>query len=263
MEKQKSTKKKKLRSNVKIAIKLLLLVAVILVGFSYIFNLRIKNIYILGNDRIRDVEIIEIAGIKNYPAIYKLNKTKIKNSIKTIPLVSNVKVKRNIFGKLTIEIEENKILFLYKYNNKFIASNGEELPESKDYYGYPILINFTPDVVIKDLIDGLSKVDYEIVKMINEIEYSPYKAQDGTIIENNRFVLKMNDGNTVYIDTPNIKNLNKYITIYASPEMDQTKGVIYLDSMNDSRILFKSYDTIAREQAEAQAKVEEAQGNTE
>ena len=250
MKEQKSTKKKKLRSKVKVTLKIMTLIIVIFVGFFYILNLHVKNIFILGNENISDVEIIETAGIQDYPYIYKLSKRKIKNAIKNIPLVEDVKIKRNILGQLTIEIKENKILFFYKYNNKYIASNHGELPENKDYLGYPTLINFTPDVVLSYFIDVLSKVDYEIVKMINEIEYSPYKATDGTIIENNRFILKMNDANTVYIDTPNIKNLNKYVTIYASPEMDQTKGVIYLDSMNDSRILFKSYETIAKEQAE-------------
>ena len=259
MKEEKPTKKKKLRNNVKLALKVLLFILVIFVGFFYLLNLDIKNIYIIGNDNIPDVEIIEIAGIKDYPKIYKLSRKKIKNSIKTIPLVEDVKVSRNIFGKLTIKVKENKILFFYKYNNKYITYNGTELPDEKGYYGYPTLINFTPDVVLKDLIDGLAKIDYEVIKMINEIEYSPYKATDGTIIENSRFILKMNDGNTVYIDTPNIKNLNKYTTIYASPEMDQIKGVVYLDSMNDSRILFKSYDTIERERQEALANAEKAE----
>lgn len=260
MKEQKPTKKKKLRSKAKLVIKLLIVTVVLFVGFFYFTTLNIKNIYIIGNDNISDVEIIEIANIKDYPPIFKTSKRKIKNSIKTIPLVEDVKVKRSIFGKLTIEVKENKILFFYKYNNKYISTNGTELPEDRHYLGFPTLINFTPDVVLKDLVTGLGKVDYEVIKMINEIEYSPYKATDGTIIENNRFILKMNDGNTVYIDTPNIKNLNKYTTIYASPEMDQIKGVVYLDSMNDSRILFKSYDTIAREQEAAAAAAAENAG---
>ncbi|MDE5888848.1 MAG: hypothetical protein K2H20_02390, partial [Bacilli bacterium] len=95
---------------------------------------------------------------------------------------------------------------------------------------------------------------YNIVKMINEIEYTPYKSSDGTIIDNNHFTLKMNDTNTVMIDTVNIKNLNKYQTIVASPDMDKNHGVIYLDTINDDRIYIKSYETIAKEEEEAKNK---------
>jgi ribosomal protein S4E len=84
--------------------------------------------------------------------------------------------------------------------------------------------------------------------MINEIEYSPYKTEDGTTIDDELFTLKMNDGNTVMIDIANIKNLNKYNTIYVSLELDKIKGIIYLDTIIDERLLFKSYDTIANEE---------------
>ena len=83
--------------------------------------------------------------------------------------------------------------------------------------------------------------------MINEIEYNPYKNADGTIIDNNRFTLKMNDQNTVIIDTVNIKNLNLYNTIYASLGMDTSKGILYLDTITEDNIYFKSYETINNE----------------
>ena len=100
-----------------------------------------------------------------------------------------------------------------------------------------------------------------VFKMVNEIEYNPYKSQDGSTIDNNRFILKMNDGNTVYIDIPNIKNLNKYTTIIATPDMDKTKGVIYLDTIND-QIVFRSYDAIQKE-SEDKAKKSEAKEQVE
>ena len=93
--------------------------------------------------------------------------------------------------------------------------------------------------------------------MINELEYNPYKAADGTIIDNNRFTLKMNDGNTVIIDTVNIKNLNKYNEIYASLGMDKEKGILYLDTITEDNIYYKSYDTIAKEAKEAEEKAAE------
>ena len=52
-----------------------------------------------------------------------------------------VKIKRNIFGKITIEVEEAKILFYYKYNNKYISSSGEEL-EPNDFDDYGVIYYF-------------------------------------------------------------------------------------------------------------------------
>lgn len=246
---KKGHSKKKLRLKINVLIKILVFLIVIVSSFYYINTLSVKNIIIKGNENVRDVTIIETAKLQDYPHIYKINTKKLKESIKSIPLVNDVSVKRNIFGKITINIKEDKILFFYKYNNKYITSSGESIPDSSEYYGYPTLINFTPDTIFESFVSGLNKTDYNIIKMINVIEYTPYKSSDGTIIDNNHFTLTMNDTNTVMIDTVNIKNLNKYNTICASPGMDTNHGVIYLDTINDDRIYIKSYESIAAEAA--------------
>lgn len=255
MSKKRTRKKHKLR--VKFLCKLLFSCFLLVSFFIYIFNLKITNIYITGTEKIKDVTIIDTANIRDYPKIYHLNKRKLKEAIKSIPLVNDVKIKRNIFGKLTINIKEDKILFFYKYNNKYITTSGASIDDSEEFYGYPTLLNFTPDTIFEKLITGLNKVDYNIIQMINEIEYTPYKSSDGVTIDNNHFTLTMNDQNTVMIDTVNIKNLNKYNIIIASPDMDTERGIIYLDTINDDRIYFKSYATIAQEQAEKEAAAKE------
>ena len=217
----KPKKRRKLR--VKFILKSLLVISLIVFSFFYVQNIKIKNIYIKGNTLTKDHEIIEKAGIKNYPKLYKLNIKNAKENIKTLPLIDDVKVKRNIFGKITIEVVESKILFYYKYNEKFITSSGNSIENNNKYYGYPSLINFVPDTIIEKLITGLNKIDFDIIMMINEIEYSPYKSNDGTMIDDSRFILKMNDQNTVVIDTINIKKLNEYKTIYASFNLDSIK----------------------------------------
>lgn len=253
VKKGQQKKKKRLKLRIKVVAKLLLFVALIVFSINYINNLHIKNIQIKGNTNIKDVEIIEKANIEDYPLIYKLNLSKIKKNIKTLPLVEEVKIRRNLFGKITIEIKESKILFFYKYNNKYITTTNNSI-EDNSYYGYPSLVNFTPDTIFDSLVKGLNKIDYNIVRMINEIEYTPYKSKDGVIIDDKLFTLTMNDGNTVMIDTVNIKNLNKYTTIYASLGMDKTKGIVYLDTIIDERMLFKSYDTIKEETKEVEKK---------
>ena len=250
--------KKKIRLKTGKLIKFLLVIFLIAVIISLLLHLKIKNIYIEGNTLTKDIEIIEAAGIQDYPEIYKLNIKKTKKSINELPLIEETKIKRDIFGRITIKVTESKVLFYYKYNNKYITSSGKAIDDNNKLYGYPTLINFTPDTIFNNLVTGLNKIDFDIINMISEIEYVPYETKDGTTIDDNRFKLIMNDTNTVMIDIVNIKNLNKYPTILASLGMDKTKGIIYLDTINDERIYFKSYNTINKEAEEAKKAAEEA-----
>ena len=257
-------KKRKLR--IKVVLKILLFLVAVGALFTYVTKLDTKNIIINGNEYIKDVEIIEAANIKNYPKIYKLNLKKTENKIKELPLIKTVDIKRDLLGRLTITVEEKEILFYYKYNQKYITDDKSEIEETNNIMGYPTLINFTPDTSFKELVKGLNKIDPNIIKMINEIEYTPYKNNEGQVIEesalytNARFTLYMNDSNTVIIDTVNIKRLNNYTKIYTSLNMDITKGILELDTINDKTeedgetVLFRSYEAVAASEAAKAAK---------
>lgn len=248
MAKKARKKKKKLRLNYRALFKILLFFTLIGVIIYYFYNLNIKNIYITGTTLIKDVDIIRKLDLKDYPDIYRLNINKMEKKLKELPLVEKVEIKRNVFGELSIEIIEKEILFYYKYANKLATSSGSLISDSNSYLGYPTLINFTPDTIFEQLIKGLNKIDKDIIAMINEFEYSPYKDKDGKIVDETRFKLLMNDGNTVIIDTNNIKKLNQYIEIYISLEMDKVKGTLYLDTITEENILFTSYESAKKEE---------------
>lgn len=252
---QQSKPKRHRKLRTKFILKLLIFICLIVVSIIYLKNYHIKNIYITGNELIPDVKIIETLAISDYPQMSKLNVKKAqKKLLEQNPIIEEVSIKKNLFGEVKITITESKLLFYYKYNNKYITSTGKSIDDNNEYYGFPTLLNFTPDTVFEELLKGLNKVDYNIIKMINEIEYNPYKSTDGTIIDNNRFTLLMNDDNTVIIDTVNIKNLNLYNKVYASLGMDKEKGILYLDTITEDNIYFKSYDTIATEEKEQEEK---------
>jgi cell division septal protein FtsQ len=61
----------------------------------------------------------------------------------------------------------------------------------------------------------------------------------------------MNDGNIVKIDTVNIKNLNQYKTIYTSLKMNETKRVVYLDTIIEKGdgIYSKTLESIKKEES--------------
>lgn len=219
---------------------LILLASVILIILSIIYlnQLRIKNIYIKGTSYLNDYEIINIARIKDYPKWLKYSSKTLERKIKNLALVDEVKVKKNILGKVTITIKEAIPLFYNRDLESYILSNGNETNEYA-FTGVPFLVNIVPEKIYKRLIKELSKVNLASIQMISEIEYQPSKSGD-VIIDDTRFLFRMNDGNQVYINLINIDRLDSYPLIYT---ILTEKGVLELDSDNE-RVVFKSYKSI-------------------
>ncbi len=198
-------------------------------GFYYVVNLSIKNIYIIGNTLLSDHDIILAANIKDYPKMFKYSKITLQKNISKLDLVDSVVVKKSLFGKLTIEIEEAKVLFYNRSNGSYVLSNGNETANG-DFTGIPFLLNVVPDSIYERLIKELSNISMDSLKMVSEIEYSPSKSGD-VVIDDTRFLLRMNDGNQVYINLINIDRLDMYaITYSALPQTE--KGILELDSDN-------------------------------
>ena len=85
MKKQRvKRKKKKLRLNYKRIFKALLVLTGIILVIVYFCNLHIKRIKISGTKFISDKEIIEVAGIKDYPKMFSFLNKDIESKIKTI-----------------------------------------------------------------------------------------------------------------------------------------------------------------------------------
>lgn len=190
-------------------------------------HLQIKNIYIYGNHLLSDHEIICSANIKNYPKMFKYSTRTLKKNIASLDLVNTVKVKKSLFGKLVIEIEEAKVLFYNRNNGSYVLSNGKEIAEG-NFTGVPFLVNFVPNDIYERLIKELTKINEEALAMISEIEYSQNKSGE-VVIDDTRFLLRMNDGNQVYINLINIERLNLYAVTYTAIP---GKGILELDSDN-------------------------------
>ena len=85
----------------------------------------------------------------------------------------------------------------------------------------PILIGDITSIKEK-FIKKFSLVDNDVLLKISEISYVPNE------VDSERFSLKMNDGNLVYITLPKITKINKYNSIYSG--LEGKKGIIYIDS---------------------------------
>lgn len=203
---------------------ILVLVFILYIFPCYILDIRIKNIYIKNNNILTDKQIIEIANLKDYPNYYKTNTFKIKKDLMNNPYIKDCKVYKGLFNKITIDITENKILFIRLDTKKIVFENKKEIDYDKELLNVPYLINYVPDTKYNTLIDKLNKIDQEVLYKISEIKYDPNKYDE------DRFLLYMNDDNYVYVTLTKMNLLNKYNE--AITKFEGKKGTLYLDSGN-------------------------------
>lgn len=249
------TVKRKL--NKKALLVILLTLYLFIMSFYYVFTIPIKNIVIEGNNLVSDSDIISAANIDNYPSIFKISSKKIIKNIKKINLIEEVNVSKSFTGTIIINVKESKIVFFNNLNDTYVLSNKKEISDinPQNLICVPTLINYVPSDIYEGLIQKLSAINQDIIADISEIEYSP-DVKDDVTINDSRFILRMNDGNYVYIDIVNFDNLNKYKVIYSSLE---EKGVLHLDVVysDNNTITFTSFAALAAQQKEKEGENDE------
>lgn len=212
-------KVKKRKIKVKRILFCILFLSLLVLLFLYLKDLPIKNIYIIGNNILKDKEIIEIANLSNYPSFINTSNREIIKKLEKNEYIKKVTIKKKLYNKIYIYITENKILS--SYNNKLLLESGEYIDNKYNITSAPILISDITSIKDK-FVSKFSLVKDDILLKISEIEYTPNE------VDNERFSLQMNDGNLVYITLSKITKINKYNSIYL--EMEGKKGIIYLDS---------------------------------
>lgn len=180
---------------------------------------RITNIYIKNNNILTDQEVIDASGLRNYPSFILTTNYSIKNKLLKNDLVKKVKVKKGLWGKVYIDIEEYKPLFIYE--DKVILDNKNKVDLD---ISLPILVNKVDDDILDKLISKYESINDEIKLMISEIKYDPND------IDKERFLFTMNDGNYVYITLYKLSSIDEYLKITST--LKDKKGILYLDSGN-------------------------------
>lgn len=186
-------------------------------------TIRTKNIIILNSNYYSDEEIIETAEIEDYPKFITLSKSKINKRLKTLELIESTEIKKSLDFTLTIKVNEYKVLYYIRSNDKYRLSNGKTI-DIDEHISVPTLINFIPEDIEEKFYSKFKDIDSDIISLISEIEYSK------TSYDDERFMLYMTDGNEVYINISKLDKLNKYKSIVK--KLDNKKGILYLDSGN-------------------------------
>ena len=212
-------RKKKRRLKVRNVLLVLTLITIILLGLAFLTDVKINNIVIKGNVLYSDWEIIEKAGLDDYPSSLKTLSSKIEDRLEEDAYIKEVKVERPSLTKVVIKIDENLPLFYYLPAQKTILADKTEVLEN---FPVPTVINYVPDKVYEKFLKAIASVNYDIVKRISEIKYDPNEVDEG------RFFLTMNDGNQVYLTLNDFEKIDDYLDIIK--EFDNKKGILYLDS---------------------------------
>ena len=237
MENSKGKTKK--RINKKGLLVVILALYLIIMAFYYVWKLPVKTIIVKGNNLVNDNVIINAAGLDSNTKLLILSQKKVEDDVSRIPLIDKVEVKKVLDGSIIINVKEAKVLFYNKLNNNYVLSNKRETLDIENNLGIPTLNNYVPSDIYNNLITKLSKIDIDIIYLISEIEYNPDIKNDITI-DGNRFLLRMNDGNTVYINLANIDKLSNYKEIFSTLD---GKGILNLDSSSD-KVIFTSYEAV-------------------
>lgn len=221
-------KKKRLK-----LIPFLLFVLVITGAFflvDVLLDTRIENIVIKGNKLVTDQQIIDEAGLSNYPSFYKTTSYNIKKALEKNSFIKEVKIKRSFYHVITIEVSEYKILLKKETTGKLVLENMNEVTTDQEIpYTVPRLVNDVPKDKYSKLLKNLLKVKRSVRSSISEFYYDPNE------FDKDRFLLYMDDGNSVYLTLTKFRMINYYNDVL--PQLDGKKGILYLDSGNHFQIM--------------------------
>ena len=207
----------------------ILIIAILVLIFEIFLDSKTKNIIIEGNDILSDQQIIRLAEIEDYPSFYKTMSSSIERKIKENPWIKQVNVKKEFYHVLVIEVEEYKALF-EKNNGKIVLENEEEVTLDRTLpYSIPRLTTEVSEEQYKSLIKKIQEVDEGVRQKISEISYVPNDY------DKDRFLLYMDDGNSVYLTLTKFDMINYYNDVL--PQLDGRKGYLYLDSGNHFQIM--------------------------
>ena len=219
MPSQKKRIKKVRKLKIKnILIAILLLVIIVLFAF-YVINIKIKNIYVVGNNILSDKIIIEDAKLVKYPSFIMTRSYDIKNNLLRNDYIKDVVVTKKFPSKVYVNIKENKVLAVI--DNKLLLESNKLVDNIYNITYAPVLINDITSVRI-EFCKYFSLVDNSVLSKISQIQYMPNN------VDKLRFLLYMNDGNSVYVTLTKIEKLNKYNSI--KDQLENNLGILYLDS---------------------------------
>lgn len=213
-KKEKKEKKKKI-------LYVVLFIFVILFYFYSDFS-RLKTINIVGNQKINSQVIIDKLSVKTHKDIFLfVNESKVVNEVKKMDFVADAKVKRDLFGNMSITIKEAKPILYTKINNVLYIGdeNAKVIIDSAGVYqqflaNVPFIGNVNQDTFTNFLTE-YRKLPVTLTNLVSDIKHSPLQSDPF------RFEFNMNDGKILYLRydemVSQLKDKNYQLIIASNP----------------------------------------------
>lgn len=218
MKKEKK-KKRRLKKG-----RLILLLIILFLIFYLIYkfvDIKIINITVSGNKILTDQEVIDEAELSNYPSFFKILILPTKNKLEKNNYIKKASVSKG-FLSIKINIVEEKVLYIDKKSgNKVTLDN--EFKDDKTLC-IPELINTIPKGKLTGFKNAINKIDINTLCLMSQIKYDPND------IDEDRYLVYMDDGNIVYLTVNKFKRINRYNKYLEN--IGKENGILYLDYGN-------------------------------
>ncbi len=174
-------RKNKVKKRVKVAIVVFCFVIVGLYLYSDLS--KVKTITVEGNSVVKTKQILDVIAIDNNDFHFLVNTKKIKNSIKELPLIKKVSVKKTFFGDIKIDIEEadkiaygiiNKKIYLIDELGKVSYTDDKEV--INDLKFTPQFVGFKSLDFLKTFAKEYLKIPDLVKNQTSDIIYEPEKS---------------------------------------------------------------------------------------
>lgn len=225
----------------------------ILIGGGVYFLLspffNIKNIEIVGNQKLTNDEIISLSQIQLDENTFKIVKNKVKKNIKQSAYVENVKVKRNLPNTITIEVEERTPTYMIAFANAYayINNQGYFLEISKNKLELPILTGFlTKEEDIQEgnrlCIEDLQRLDdvLQIMKSATSNEIANLVTKINIANKQNYILELKEEKKTVQMgDTSNLSTKMLYIKSILEQNKKIEGEILVNTDLNNKGAIFR------------------------
>lgn len=209
----------------------LLVLSVLSFSVYILLEIRVQNLIVTGNNYIPDDVILEKAKVIDYPKFLLTTNYSVKKNLEKYPYIKKATLIKKHPFTFEIKIDEARALFFNTNDNSYVLDNAEKIKEIKSEYSFrvPRLLNYVPDKKYKSFIENMSKVNFDVLSKISDIEYQPNDY------DKDRFLLYMDDGNMVYLTLTKFKMINHYNEVLK--QLENHKGILYLDNGNHFKIM--------------------------
>ena len=242
---EKITKKQakilKKKKKIKRIIKTIILLALIIGGFCFalispIFN--VTEINVTGNEQISSDTIISLSQLEIGQNLFRFNRIKVSNEIKTNAYIENVKIQRKIPNKIEITIEERKRDYNVEFLNgyAYINNQGYILEIAEQKLELPVIKGIsTPQ---EQIVEGNRLDDEDLEKLETVIQIMNIcknydldtKISSIDITNKSNYIINMDEEKkTIQLgNDSNLRNKILYVPAILT-ENKEKEGTIYLN----------------------------------